>query len=242
MTIAESASNEAASSRLSTADNPPTSKPDTKRVDDQQQTPSQKRARVDNSVTQSNTTFDSLSSPQQSEKKASQGGRCRLFIGNVPSDLTQDEFQLLFGKYGELVEYFVNPSRGFGFIKLVCFRHDHPACTLARLLELSSVGRTGEVRPRRVHSARQTIAHSIRQPGCHGESEEPVAERVQRITQGGFRAILWPHRARGGHRRRPGQIHGRRNHRIRKETVGTEVSERMHRTMLLRHEVVPLER
>ena len=55
------------------------------------------------------------------ETKTTQGGRCRLFIGNVPSDITQDEFQLLFGKYGELIEYFVNPSRGFGFIKLVCF-------------------------------------------------------------------------------------------------------------------------
>ncbi|CAF0886170.1 unnamed protein product [Adineta ricciae] len=52
------------------------------------------------------------------EKKPTQGGRCRLFIGNIPSDLTQEEFQLLFEKYGELVEYFVNPSRGFGFIKL----------------------------------------------------------------------------------------------------------------------------
>ena len=56
------------------------------------------------------------------EKKPTQGGRCRLFIGNIPSDLTQEEFQLLFEKYGELVEYFVNPSRGFGFIKLVCLQ------------------------------------------------------------------------------------------------------------------------
>ena len=71
-----------------------------------------------------NNAFDSttsLSQHQINERKATQGGRCRLFIGNVPSDLTQDEFQILFGKYGELVEYFVNPSRGFGFIKLVCF-------------------------------------------------------------------------------------------------------------------------
>ncbi|CAF0894877.1 unnamed protein product [Didymodactylos carnosus] len=58
------------------------------------------------------------SSQQGGDKKPTTGGRCRLFIGNVPSDLTQDEFQVLFGKYGELVEYFVNPSRGFGFIKL----------------------------------------------------------------------------------------------------------------------------
>ncbi len=69
--------------------------------------------------TEPNNTFDSNTS-LSNERKTTQGGRCRLFIGNVPSDLTQEEFQLLFGKYGELVEYFVNPSRGFGFIKLVC--------------------------------------------------------------------------------------------------------------------------
>lgn len=51
--------------------------------------------------------------------KSSQGGRSRLFIGNVPTDLTQDEFQVLFSKYGELIEYYINPSRGFGFVKLV---------------------------------------------------------------------------------------------------------------------------
>ncbi|CAF0723713.1 unnamed protein product [Rotaria sp. Silwood1] len=51
-------------------------------------------------------------------QKTSQGGRSRLFIGNIPSDLTQEEFQTLFNKYGELIEYYVNPSRGFGFVKL----------------------------------------------------------------------------------------------------------------------------
>ncbi|CAF1128607.1 unnamed protein product, partial [Didymodactylos carnosus] len=65
-----------------------------------------------------NKTTSNSSAQQVGDKKAVTGGRCRLFIGNVPSDLTQNEFQVLFGKYGELVEYFVNPSRGFGFIKL----------------------------------------------------------------------------------------------------------------------------
>jgi hypothetical protein len=85
----------------------------------------QKRPRSEGITQPIHTTFDSTmsssSQPVNPEKKLTQGGRCRLFIGNVPSDLTQDEFQLLFGKYGELVEYFVNPSRGFGFIKLVYF-------------------------------------------------------------------------------------------------------------------------
>jgi len=47
-----------------------------------------------------------------------QGGRSRLFIGNISPDITQDEFQKVFQPYGKLVEFFVNPTRGFGFIKL----------------------------------------------------------------------------------------------------------------------------
>lgn len=83
----------------------------------------QKRPRVETNTQQPSLSFDSSTSSsnqQNNEKKtAAQGGRCRLFIGNIPSDLTQEEFQILFGKYGELIEYFVNPSRGFGFVKLV---------------------------------------------------------------------------------------------------------------------------
>ncbi|CAF3086609.1 unnamed protein product [Rotaria sp. Silwood2] len=101
-------------------DNKLIAKIDTKISDKEQQSIGQKRPRTETNSQQQNV-FDSttsLSQQQINERKTTQGGRCRLFIGNVPSDLTQDEFQLLFGKYGELVEYFVNPSRGFGFIKL----------------------------------------------------------------------------------------------------------------------------
>ena len=102
-------------------------KPNTHPSDDQQRAigaGGQKRPRVETNAQQQNQnlTFDSNASSSQqqnNDKKNTQGGRCRLFIGNIPSDLTQEEFQILFGRYGELVEYFVNPSRGFGFVKLV---------------------------------------------------------------------------------------------------------------------------
>lgn len=45
--------------------------------------------------------------------------RCRLFIGNLPNDITEDEFRKLFAKYGEPSEVFINKSKGFGFIRLV---------------------------------------------------------------------------------------------------------------------------
>lgn len=44
--------------------------------------------------------------------------RCRLFIGNLPNDISDDEFKKLFAKYGEPSEIFINKSKGFGFIRL----------------------------------------------------------------------------------------------------------------------------
>lgn len=45
--------------------------------------------------------------------------RCRLFIGNLPNDITEDEFRKLFVKFGEPSEIFINQGKGFGFIRLV---------------------------------------------------------------------------------------------------------------------------
>jgi len=53
----------------------------------------------------------------QKEKKFS--GRCRLFVGNLPNGMSENEFQKFFEGFGELNEVFLNASRGFGFIRLV---------------------------------------------------------------------------------------------------------------------------
>lgn len=45
--------------------------------------------------------------------------RCRLFIGNLPNDITEEDFKRLFAKYGEPSEVFINKGKGFGFIRLV---------------------------------------------------------------------------------------------------------------------------
>lgn len=45
--------------------------------------------------------------------------RCRLFIGNLPNDISEVEFRKLFSKYGEPSETFINQGKGFGFIRLV---------------------------------------------------------------------------------------------------------------------------
>lgn len=45
-------------------------------------------------------------------------GRCRLFVGNLPAEMTEAEFKEMFVKYGEIGEVFINTQRSFGFIKL----------------------------------------------------------------------------------------------------------------------------
>lgn len=45
--------------------------------------------------------------------------RCRLFVGNLPSDITEEVMRKMFAKYGEPSEVFINKGKGFGFIRLV---------------------------------------------------------------------------------------------------------------------------
>lgn len=45
--------------------------------------------------------------------------RSRLFVGNLPTGVTEAEVEKLFSKYGKAAEIFINKDRGFGFIRLV---------------------------------------------------------------------------------------------------------------------------
>lgn len=46
-------------------------------------------------------------------------GRCRLFVGNLPSSITDEEFRKMFEQFGEIAEVFLHKQKGFGFVKLV---------------------------------------------------------------------------------------------------------------------------
>lgn len=46
-------------------------------------------------------------------------GRCRLFVGNLTPDITEEDFRKLFQPFGEISEVYVNAGKGFGFIRLV---------------------------------------------------------------------------------------------------------------------------
>lgn len=83
-------------------------------------------------------TIDIKSFLKPGEKTYTQ--RCRLFVGNLPTDITEDDFKRLFERYGEPSEVFINRDRGFGFIRLVrgglgrCEVPHFPSAHLAFLL------------------------------------------------------------------------------------------------------------
>lgn len=61
-------------------------------------------------------TLDLQSFRKPGEKTFTQ--RSRLFVGNLPTGVTEEEMEKLFAKYGQASEIFVNKDRGFGFIRL----------------------------------------------------------------------------------------------------------------------------
>ncbi|XP_026989642.2 splicing factor, proline- and glutamine-rich isoform X2 [Tachysurus fulvidraco] len=81
--------------------------------------------------------------------------RCRLFIGNLPNDITEDEFRKLFQKYGEPSEIFINQGKGFGFIRL-------ESRALAEVAKAELDDKPMKGRPLRVRFATHSAALSVR--------------------------------------------------------------------------------
>ncbi|CAH2225263.1 paraspeckle component 1 isoform X1 [Pelobates cultripes] len=98
-------------------------------------------------------TIDIKSLLKPGEKRYTQ--RCRLFVGNLPTDLTDGDFKKLFEKYGEPSEVFINRDRGFGFIRL-------ESRTLAEIAKAELDGMILKSRPLRIRFATHGAALSVR--------------------------------------------------------------------------------
>jgi len=81
--------------------------------------------------------------------------RCRLFVGNLPNDITEEAFNGMFAKYGEPSEVFINKAKGFGFIRL-----ESRALAEIAKAELDDIPMRG--RPLRVRFATHSAALSVK--------------------------------------------------------------------------------
>ncbi|KAG8452904.1 hypothetical protein GDO86_004634 [Hymenochirus boettgeri] len=98
-------------------------------------------------------TIDIKSFLKPGEKSYTQ--RCRLFVGNLPTDITEEEFKKLFEKFGEPSEVFINRDRGFGFIRL-------ESRTLAEVAKAELDGMILKNRPLRIRFATHGAALTVK--------------------------------------------------------------------------------
>eukprot|EP00079_Xenopus_tropicalis_P033457 XP_017947228.1 PREDICTED: paraspeckle component 1 isoform X2 [Xenopus tropicalis] len=98
-------------------------------------------------------TIDIKSFLKPGEKSYTQ--RCRLFVGNLPTDITEEEFKKLFEKFGEPSEVFINRDRGFGFIRL-------ESRTLAEIAKAELDGMILKNRPLRIRFATHGAALTVK--------------------------------------------------------------------------------
>lgn len=57
--------------------------------------------------------------PPQDTKEKKFSGRCRLYIGNLANDVTEEEIKQLFAPFGETSEIFINSEKMFAFVRVV---------------------------------------------------------------------------------------------------------------------------
>jgi RNA recognition motif-containing protein len=106
-------------------------------------------------------------------------GACRLYVGNVPSDLKEEDFVALFSPFGETSEPFMNHEKMFAFIKMVSKLQ--LSSFIYRVLNfLFSTGlsfecRTGEKCCGRKSCPRQNVESSLCSTRSYVEVEEPFA-------------------------------------------------------------------
>ncbi|XP_044200425.1 paraspeckle component 1 isoform X1 [Thunnus albacares] len=98
-------------------------------------------------------TLDITSFRKPGEKTFTQ--RSRLFVGNLPMDIPEEELKNMFAKYGKINEVFINRDRGFGFIRL-------ETRVLAEIAKAELDGTVLNNRPIRVRFATHGSALTVR--------------------------------------------------------------------------------
>ncbi|CAJ1087037.1 paraspeckle component 1 [Xyrichtys novacula] len=122
----------------------------------QQQSPAAEEAEGAGEATENapqEMTLDITSFRKPGEKTFTQ--RSRLFVGNLPGDIPEEEFREMFSKYGGIKEVFINRDRGFGFVCL-------ETRTLAEIAKAELDGVILKNRPIRIRFATHNCALKVR--------------------------------------------------------------------------------
>ncbi|KAJ8877872.1 hypothetical protein PR048_022331 [Dryococelus australis] len=130
--------------------------------------------------------------PPQDNAEKKFSGRCRLYVGNLTNDVTEEEMQALFQPYGETSELFVNKEKNFAFIRL-----DYRANAEKAKRELDGSLRKG--RPLKVRFAPHSACIKVknltpwvtnelleRAFSVFGEADKAAAENMHRSDNVGF--------------------------------------------------------
>ncbi|KAM4797180.1 paraspeckle component 1 isoform 2-T2 [Rhinophrynus dorsalis] len=131
----------------------PPGKGNKRRFDLSEGDPSLMPPKMDDGEEERGVTIDIKSFLKPGEKSYTQ--RCRLFVGNLPTDITEEEFKKLFEKFGEPSEVFINRDRGFGFIRL-------ESRTLAEIAKAELDGMILKNRPLRIRFATHGAALTVK--------------------------------------------------------------------------------
>ncbi|TMS11915.1 Paraspeckle component 1 [Larimichthys crocea] len=119
----------------------------------QQQSPAEEQAGEGSEEGPSQMTLNFTSFRKPGEKTFTQ--RSRLFVGNLPVDIPEEEFKNMFAKYGDVNEVFLNRERGFGFLRL-------ETRTLAEIAKAELDGTMLNNRPIRIRLATHGAALTVR--------------------------------------------------------------------------------
>ncbi|KAM9766334.1 paraspeckle component 1 [Menidia menidia] len=103
--------------------------------------------------TRSQMTLDLASFRKPGEKTFTQ--RCRLYVGSLAPDVSEEEFRNMFSKYGNISEVFLNRDRGFGFVRL-------ETRTIAEIAKVELDGSLLKNRPIRIRFASHGAALTVR--------------------------------------------------------------------------------
>ena len=64
--------------------------------------------------------FDPASFADKGRREKKFGNRGRLYVGNLPRGMTEDELRQLFSQFGETEQIYVEKDKNFGFVRMVC--------------------------------------------------------------------------------------------------------------------------